>query len=190
MGWALCGAVTIGCLLAPLQAQSGQQIPELFNIFAGLANSAIVDAARREWQSRPLREYNCLASRGVSADQLAARGMGPSDLRVRQMLGDCAPAVEVAPYGIQAQATEGNTARPANRNFVVGGITLGAIIHPEADRSATYNCHPSEEFVDYSWCSTHHDEAGKFGRHTVWLSILHSDAYSAVYISSGSDSCR
>ena len=66
---ALRGPVLLGCLSATLQAHSGQQIPEFFNIFNGLINSAIVDAARREWQGRPLTEYNCLASHGVSADQ-------------------------------------------------------------------------------------------------------------------------
>jgi hypothetical protein len=99
------GAVAVAFLSIVSSAQSGQPIPGFFGIFGGMINSAIVDSARSEWQSRPLSDYNCLASHGVSADQLASRGIGPDDPRVRQILSQCAfagPAVPVAPQATAA----------------------------------------------------------------------------------------
>jgi hypothetical protein len=44
----------------------------------------------------PIADYNCLANHNMSADQLAARGIGPNDPRVRQILSQCAQTTPVA----------------------------------------------------------------------------------------------
>jgi hypothetical protein len=108
--WFSIGAVAVGFLGGISGAQSGQQIPGFFDIFGGLINTAIVDAARRDWQTRPLSDYNCLARHGVSADQLASRGIGPDDPRVRQILSQCAVAAPapVTPQPTATRAEEGS----------------------------------------------------------------------------------
>src|SRR5271154_5128737 len=148
-------AVAVAFSLTGSAAQSGQQIPGLFGIFTGLMNTAIVDAARRQWQTRPFSDYNCLARHGVSADQLANLGIGPEDPRARQMLSECAfapptpaapvlaapaaaepvlaPAVPVAP-----QPAKENIAAPPNPNFVVNGLALGAPFGAPPDAAVGY----------------------------------------------------
>src|SRR3984957_19976413 len=116
-------AVAVAFSLTGSAAQSGQQIPGLFGIFTGLMNTAIVDAARREWQTRPFSDYNCLARHGVSADQLANLGIGPEEPRAPQSLSECAfapppPAARLrpapAPAGLARSAAGGAVSvRPA-----------------------------------------------------------------------------
>src|SRR5277367_829535 len=130
------GAVAVAFFWAVSAAQSGQQIPEipgLFDIFGGLINTAIVDAARRDWQTRPSSDYNCLARHGVSADQLANRGIGPEDPRVRQILSECPFA---APVPVAPQPATGPVAGPPNSNYVVNGLALGAPFDPRSDPAA------------------------------------------------------
>ena len=74
---ALCGSIS--------STRSQEQLPGIFGVFTGIINSAIGDETRREWQTRPVADYNCLTSRNLSADQLAASGTGPNDPRIRQL---------------------------------------------------------------------------------------------------------
>ena len=131
------GAVVLSCLLTAPQAQSGQQIPDIFNIFGGLINSAIVDEARREWQSRPLTEYNCLARHGVSADQLASRGIGPEDPRVRQILSQCAFAAPAAPLPVAPQPAATTTQDDSPVYFVANTAPPDAFLSLRTDPSTT-----------------------------------------------------
>lgn len=59
--------------------------------------AGMADAARREWQNRPVAEYDCLASRGISVDALVAQGIPPSDPRIRQRIAECRAVM--APQG-------------------------------------------------------------------------------------------
>ncbi len=180
--WFSIGAVAVGLFLAVSAAQSGQQIPGFFGIFGGMINSAIINSARREWQSRPLRDYNCLASHGVSADQLANRGIGPDDPRVRQILSQCAFAAPAAPAPVAPQPAEGPVAAPPNPDYVVNGLALGAPFNPQSDPATDYACHASDDFPGFSWCSSHHVESGRFGPDTIWMSVFRSENNAAVQI--------
>ena len=133
--WFSIGAVAVGFFGGISGAQSGQQIPGFLDIFGGLINTAIVDAARGDWQTRPLSDYNCLARHGVSADQLANRGIGPEDPRVRQILSQCAFAAP-APVPVAPQPARGLIAGPPNPNYVVNGLALGAPFSPQPDLPA------------------------------------------------------
>ena len=193
-------------------AQSGQQIPEipgLFGIFGGLINTAIVDAARRDWQTRPFSDYNCLARHGVSANQLANLGIGPEDPRARQILSECAFAAPAAPVPVAPQPAEGataaplqttqrrpaqlpapsspNYAAPPNPNYVVNGLALGAPLGPPADAAAGYACHASDDYPGFAWCQSHHAESRKFGPETTWMSVFRSQTNAAVEITQAVD---
>jgi hypothetical protein len=197
-------AVAVAFSLTGSAAQSGQQIPGLFGIFTGLMNTAIVDAARRQWQTRPFSDYNCLARHGVSADQLANLGIGPEDPRARQMLSECAfapptpaapvlaapaaaepvlaPAVPVAP-----QPAKENIAAPPNPNFVVNGLALGAPFGAPPDAAVGYACHASDDYPGFAWCQWRHAETRKFGPETVWMSVFRSGNNAAVEITQAVD---
>jgi len=186
--WFWVGAVTAGFWGGISGAQSGQQLPAgLFDIFGGLINTAIVDAARRDWQTRPPSDYNCLARHGVSADQLASRGIGPDDPRARQILSQCAFAAPAAPVPVAPQPGKGLIAGPPNPNYVVHGLTLGAPFSPQADPAAGYACHPSDDYPGFAWCQSHHVESRKFGPETTWMSVFRSETNAAVEITQAID---
>ena len=181
-------AIAVAFSLTGSAAQSGQQIPGLLGIFTGLMNTAIVDAARRDWQTRPFSDYNCLAKHGVSADQLANLGIGPEDPRARQMLSECAfaaPAaapvlaapvpvapVLAAPVPIAPQAAKDAIGAPPNPNFVVNGLALGASFGAPAEAAVGYACHPSDDYPGFAWCQSHHAETRRFGPETIWMSVF------------------
>src|SRR5271165_2030872 len=139
--WFLIPAVAVGFFWAGSAAQSEQQIPGFFSIFGGLINRAIIDSARREWQTRPLSDYNCLARNGLSADQLASRGVGPDDPRVRQLLSQCASVVPVAPATVAPQPAAGSAAASAGDSspvyFVANTTPPDAFLALRTDPSST-----------------------------------------------------
>jgi hypothetical protein len=184
--FSICAVLFLSCSTVS-SAQSGQQIPALFNIFGGLINTAIVDAARRDWQARPPSDYNCLARHGVSAEQLASSGIGPDDPRVRQYFSECASAASAAPTApvtvpVAPQPATGAVAGPASSKYVVNGLTLGASFSPQADAAAGYACRASEDYPGFAWCQSHHAESRKFGSETTWMSVFRSEANAAVEI--------
>src|SRR5271156_5787095 len=84
----LAMAVALGCPISG--ANSQQRTPDIFGIFGRMMNSAVADQTRRQWQNRSLAEYNCLEAHNMSADQLAANGIGPNDRRVQRLFAQCA----------------------------------------------------------------------------------------------------
>ena len=115
----------------------------------------------------------------MSADQLAASGIGPNDLRMQRMFAQCArDAANQAPISIDAPTPTS----PYRPNFVVDGLAVGGAVHPESPVYKTYKCHPSEEFPGFTWCAIKHPLRGKFGPDDSWVTILHSDANTAVFI--------
>ncbi len=161
-------------------AESQQRLPPFFGIVSGIINSAIADSARREWQSRPVADYNCLGSHNLSADQLATNGIGPNDPRIRPLLYECARA-RTSPR-IEPKLVTTLTVGPYNPNFVINGFALGGAVNPDSAAYKAYACRPSVDFGGFTWCSTHHDAMGKFGPYTSWVTILHSDANKVAFI--------
>jgi hypothetical protein len=143
---ALCGSISA--------ADSQQRLPGFFGVFGGIINSVIVDSARREWQSRPVADHNCLHSNNVSADQLAASGIGPNDPRISRLLYECAHA-RTAPRSEPKLVTT-LAVGPDHSNFDVDGLALGGDVYPDSAVYRSYTCQPSVDFAGFIWCSTHH----------------------------------
>ena len=40
----------------------------------------------------------------------------------------------------------------------------------------------SDEFASFTWCAVKHSLSGRFGPYNSWVTILHSDANTAVFI--------
>ena len=135
--WFSICAVAVGFFWGISGAQSGQQVPGFFGIFGDLINSAIIDSARREWRSRPLSDYNCLASHGVSADQLASHGIGPEDPRVREILSQCAIAAPAAPAPVAPQPTATRAEEGSPVYFVANTTPPDAFLALRTDPSPT-----------------------------------------------------
>jgi hypothetical protein len=160
-------------------AAAGQNGPNIGGILGIILNSALANQARQEWQSRPTADFNCLEAHNVSADQLAADGIGPNDPGVRRMFAQCArDAANQVPASIATAAPTGTH----NPDFAVDGLAVGAAVHPESPTYKAYRCHPSDQFSGFSWCAIKHPLRGKFGAYDSSVTILHSDANTAVFI--------
>ena len=114
----------------------------------------------------------------MSADQLAANGIGPNDPRVQKMFGQCARAAEIQTAPIAAAAPTGSY----NPDFVIEGLAVGGLVHPGTAIYRSYKCHSSEEFAGFTWCAIKHPLNGRFGPYDSWVTILHSDANTAVFV--------
>ena len=162
-----------------LPATAGQGPPNIGGIFGAILNSALINQARQDWQSRPLAAYNCLETHGMSADQLAANGIGPDDPRVQRVFAQCArDAANQAPASPTAPAPT----RSTDNNFVVDGLAVGGAVYPDSLAYKAYKCRPSVEFPGFTWCGVKHSLSGKFGPYDSWVTILHSDANTAVFV--------
>ena len=62
--------------------------------------------------------------------------------------------------------------------YVVDGIALGASVAPARE----FQCSPSEQFGEYTWCQRRRQERGKRGTFTSTSSILHGRDGSVAYV--------
>ena len=54
-------------------------------ILGTILNSALTKHAHREWERRPIADNSCLEERSLSADRLAAEGIGPNDPGIQKV---------------------------------------------------------------------------------------------------------
>ena len=59
---------------------------------------------------------------------------------------------------------------------------MGSAVHPDSLVYKAYKCRPSDQFPGFTWCAIKHPMSGKFGPFDSWVTILHSDANTAVFI--------
>src|SRR5208283_5965428 len=95
---------------------------------------------------------NCLASRNLSADQFAARGIGPNDPRIRGLFNECARARRYAPERTEPPQVAAPAVGPYNPNFVVDRIAVGGTVYPESAIYKSYTCRPSNDFPGFTRC--------------------------------------
>ena len=176
---ALRSLIAVAIALGAPPAQSGQKAPDIGGIIGAILNSAVINEAREEWRHRPPVDYNCLEAHNISADQLSGNGIGPNDPRVQRMFAQCArDAAKQTPASIAIAAPTG----PYNPDFVIDGLAVGGVVHPDSPIYKAYKCHPSDEFASFTWCAVKHSLSGRFGPYDSWVTILHSDANTAVFI--------
>ena len=72
--WSVAIAFLLGA--ESLSAVAGQAPPDIGGILGTILNSALTEQARREWELRPIADYNCLEAHNMSADRLGAEGIG------------------------------------------------------------------------------------------------------------------
>ncbi len=168
-------ALLLGAVLPP--AIAGQAPPNFGGILGAILNSALRDQARREWQDRPIADYSCLEAHNLSADRLAANGLGPNDPRVQTLFAQCAHEA-----AIRAKVAISPVVASHDHDFVVDGLAVGAAVHPDSSVYRAYKCKPSDEFPGFTWCAIKHPMTGKFGPYDSWVTILHSDANIAVFV--------
>ena len=162
-------------------AVAGQAPPDIGGILGAILNSALTEQARREWERRPIADYSCLEAHNLSADRLAAEGIGPNDPGIQRIFAQCAREAASAAEVILTPVVSTSSASH-NHDFVVDGLAVGAAVYPDSASYKAYKCRPSQEFPGFTWCGIKHPMKGKFGPFDSWVTILHSDANTAVFI--------
>ena len=138
----------VGLLLAGLAPALGQGPPNFNGIFGAIWNFCLLAQARQGWQHRPLSDYSCLEAHGMSAEQLAANGVGPDDPRVQSVFAQCArDAANQAPM---QPVTAAQATGPSNSNFMVDGLVLGSAVYPDSAVYKAYKCRPSDQFPGFT----------------------------------------
>jgi hypothetical protein len=134
------------CLLIATDA-SAQNANNLMNLFGGIVQSAIMQAALAEWQKLPSDELSCidetLQQRGVSVRSLMQQGITPFDARLSDTRRSCRSAreaklVELPPTGIWSGE---------NSTYSVGGLALGSQVAFNSSAYREYQCNPSEQLT-------------------------------------------
>ena len=177
--WSVVIAFLLGA--QSLLAVAGQAPPDIGGILGTILNSALAEEARREWERRPITDYSCLEVHSLSADRLAAEGIGPNDPGIQRVFSECARDAGSAAKGMLIPVAATSSASD-NPDFVVDGLAVGAPVHPDSAVYKTYKCTPSDQFPGFTWCATKHHMRGKFGPYDSWVTILHSDANILVFI--------
>ena len=86
--WSVAIAFLVGA--ESLSAVAGQAPPGIGGILGTILNSALTEQPRREWEHRPIADYSCLEEHSLSADRLAAEGIGPNDPGIQRVFSECA----------------------------------------------------------------------------------------------------
>jgi uncharacterized protein len=161
----------IGISAPDSPAHSQQQLPGFFGVFGGIIDSS-THSARREWIAT---ERDCAANRGVSVDELAAKGVTRSNPHNHRLLMDCNQTPVAAHEGLKfAEAVPQSP-------YVLEGLHLG----DDLIRSPNYTmlrCKRSEIFQSFIWCTHHHEDNGGNGRIGTTIASLHSRDGRLVYM--------
>jgi hypothetical protein len=77
---------------------SAQNANNFMNLFGGIMQAAIMQAALAEWQKLPPAELSCidetLQQRGLSVRSLMQQGITPLDIRLADLRASCGPKME------------------------------------------------------------------------------------------------
>jgi hypothetical protein len=161
-------------------AYSQQQVPGFFGVFGGVLNSAILNANRREWKHISPSLRDCLASRGVSTDELAARGIPPSAPSVQRLLIECSQAPADSPLPVAQEPRPVAETGPQNR-YTVEGLHLGDDVTTNAMYS-TMRCKQSEIFRTFIWCLREREADATNAWVGTGVAALHSADGRLVYM--------
>jgi hypothetical protein len=156
-----------------------QNANDVLNIFGGLVRSAVVQAALTEWSKLPQSEVACvdqnLRQEGSNLQAAIQQGITPSDSRIGGFRSACRYQVAQQP-----NPPTQNNYRPSV--YVVDGLALGGQVKFDSEAYQSYNCVPSEQFADFTWCQKKRDERVARGRFKSSYSMLHSRNGTALYI--------
>lgn len=168
-----CGLTFALSLSGMSNVASAQGAGDVFNIFRGLMQSTMTQAALQEWQKLPATEISCieniLQAGGTHLRRLVEAGITPADPRLADVRASCRRPVDPPRAGVPA-------------NYVVDGRALGEQIDMGAPGYLEYSCGPSEQFPGLTWCQKKRSERERRGAFTSSYSILHSNDGTALYL--------
>jgi hypothetical protein len=170
--------VTIGFGVGFTNA-AAQNANDIFRLFGGVMQTAIIQATVDQWRKIPESEVVCvdqeLLQRGSSLRALINQGITPSDPRVAGSRSACRNQVVQQPnQPIQSVKLPSV--------YIVDGLALGGPVKIDSEAYRSYACAPSEQFAGFTWCQKKVEERVARGQFTSSYSILHSQAGAALYV--------
>ncbi|MGB5083525.1 MAG: retropepsin-like aspartic protease [Methylocystis silviterrae] len=73
------------------------------------------------------------------------------------------------------------TVAPSSR-YSVDKLAVGGLVYPNSEVYKKYRCHPSEDYVGYTWCERFEKKADRSGAHDVKTTIVHGPDNVVGYI--------
>lgn len=104
--------------------------------------------------------------------------LSPRSRKVGDIVGFCALTLLIAGPSSQAFAQSGDRTQ-----YIVDGLALGDLVHPNSSIYREYQCRSSEQFASFIWCKRRKIENGRYGQFTSVNSILHSADGATTYVS-------
>ena len=158
---------------------SAQNANDIFRLFGGMMQTAIIQATVDQWRKLPEGTVVCvdqdLLQRGSSLRALINQGITPSDPRVSGLISACRNQVAQQP-------TQPTQSAKLPGVYVVDGLALGGPVKIDSEAYRSYSCAPSEQFSGFTWCQKKVEERVARGQFTSFYSILHSQAGVALYV--------
>jgi len=158
--------VTILCALFLASAFSGEAFAQspynLMNLFGGIMQSALTQAAISEWRKIPPEELSCmkeiLQQRGVSIQSLIQQGIAPFDVRLSDVRTNCQLERKTGVGGSDTNTRQSSRTEflgASESPYIVDGLALGAKVAFNSAVYREYECTPSDQFEGLSWCRRH-----------------------------------
>ena len=170
-------------LLVSSGSTSAQNANAIFNMFSGIMQSAMIQAAQAEWRKVSPSEIACidqsLRGQGASVLLLMQHAVSPLDPRIAAVRSACRNQFVQQP-STQPLSSTGNQVS-ANASYSVDGLALGGRVQFDSASYRRYQCGPSEQFAGFTWCQKSELKREARGPYTSSVSILHSSDGTAEY---------
>jgi hypothetical protein len=167
---------------------SAQNANNLMNLFGGIMQAAIMQAALAEWEKLPPEELSCidqtLQQRGLSVRSLMQQGVTPLDIRLSDVRALCKPKIEKNLTTSQPSETlvPPETIVGKKSLYAVEGLTLGDKVVFNSAIYREYTCNPSEQFAGFVWCQRQAVGNGPRGTVRSSQTILHAQDGTTSYV--------
>jgi tetratricopeptide (TPR) repeat protein len=163
---------------------SAQNTNALINMFSGIMQTAMIQAAQAEWRKISPSEIACidqsLRGQGLSVLLLMQHAISPLDPRLSVVRSTCRNQFVQQP-SIQPQSPPANLAS-SKPGYSVDGLTLGGRVQFDSAAYRQYQCRLSEQFPGFTWCQKSELKRETRGSYTSSVSILHSSDGTAQYV--------
>jgi tetratricopeptide (TPR) repeat protein len=185
--------ITIVCALVFAPAFSRETFAQspynLMNLFGGIMQSALAQAAIAEWRKIPPEELSCmketLQQRGVSIQSLIQQGIAPFDVRLSDVRTNCQFEQKTGVGGSNTNARQPSRTEllgASESPYVVDGLALGAKVAFNSAVYREYECNPSDQFEGLSWCRRHTSEDGPRGALRSSYTLAHTQDGTVFYV--------
>lgn len=136
-----------------------------------------------QWDGATPAVRACLARNNASPQDFIARGVGPDDPIVQQIVAKCSPSPSPVAEPMAAPTKSSTIVlQEKSEGYAVEGLSVGGYVSPDSAAYRAFACHPSVDFAGFSWCVRQRSEVISNAAATTALTILHSAQYQVALV--------